>query len=150
MALCQELLAASPYCLKADLILGDIWLLAGKAEAAEVHFGKALALDPEGSMAAALFGSAGRPVPFPVEEPGVDLDALDEEPEQEGAGAGSQEPVSAADDRPEKVSSAADRRDVGQGRPARPRQGEGDRRCWRDSGAAQAETGKQQKGRAPA
>jgi tetratricopeptide (TPR) repeat protein len=73
MALCQELLADSPYCLKADLILGDIWLQAGKDEAAEVHFGKALALDPEGAMAAALFGVAGRPVPFPVDEPWVDL-----------------------------------------------------------------------------
>jgi tetratricopeptide (TPR) repeat protein len=79
MDLCQDLLAASPYCLKADLILGDIWLQAGKAEAAEVHFGKALALDPEGSMAAALFGAAGRPVPFPLEEPRVDLSAASHE-----------------------------------------------------------------------
>ncbi len=84
MALCQELLTASPYCLKADLILGDIWLQEGKAEAAEVHFGKALALDPEGSMAAALFGAAQRPVPFLVEEPWVDLDAaVDEEMAQD-------------------------------------------------------------------
>ena len=75
MALCQDLLAGNPYCLKADLILGDIWLQAGKAEAAEVHFGKALALDPEGSMAAMLFGAAGRPVPFPMDEPWVDLGA---------------------------------------------------------------------------
>ncbi|MDO9066228.1 MAG: hypothetical protein Q7U96_03995 [Chloroflexota bacterium] len=79
MALCQELLAANPYCLKADLILGDIWLQAGKAEAAEVHFGKALALDPEGSMAAMLFGAAGRPVPFAVDEPWVDLGATEYE-----------------------------------------------------------------------
>jgi tetratricopeptide (TPR) repeat protein len=84
MALCQELLADSPYCLKADLILGDIWLQAGKGEAAEVHFGKALALDPEGTMAAALFGAAGRPVPFPVDEPWVDLAAATGEETPEG------------------------------------------------------------------
>ncbi len=101
MALCQELLAASPYCLKADLILGDIWLQAGKEEAAEVHFGKALALDPEGSMAAALFGAAGRPVPFPVEEPWVDLEALDEETAQDDAGADEPEQVgNVPDDEP--------------------------------------------------
>jgi tetratricopeptide (TPR) repeat protein len=87
MVLCQDLLADSPYCLKADLILGDIWLQAGKAEAAEVHFGKALALDPEGSMAAMLFGAAGRPVPFAVDEPWVDLAATDdEEMARDGAG----------------------------------------------------------------
>ena len=79
MALCQDLLDGNPYCLKADLILGDIWLQAGKAEAAEVHFGKALALDPEGSMAAMLFGAAGRPVPFAMDEPWVDLSAAGDE-----------------------------------------------------------------------
>jgi tetratricopeptide (TPR) repeat protein len=79
MALCQELLAGNPYCLKAGLILGDILLQAGKAEAAEVHFGRALALDPEGSMAATLFGAAGRPAPFAVAEPWVELGAFADE-----------------------------------------------------------------------
>ena len=88
MALCQELLAGNPYCLKADLILGDIWLQAGKAEAAEVHFGKALALDPEGSMAAVLFGAAGRAVPFPLEEPWVDLGSTTDAMAEDGAGSG--------------------------------------------------------------
>jgi tetratricopeptide (TPR) repeat protein len=88
MALCQDLLAASPYCLKADLILGDIWLRAGKSEAAEVHFGKSLALDPGGSMAAALFGAAGRAVPFPREEPWVDLGSTTDAMAEDGAGSG--------------------------------------------------------------
>ncbi len=56
---CQEMLAERPYCLKANLILGDIWQREGKEEAAQVLNKKAQELDPDNLMAAELFGAVG-------------------------------------------------------------------------------------------
>jgi len=63
----SKLLEKMPYCLDANLILGEIWMMGGREEDAEVHLKRALALDPEGKRAAELFGKLS-PVPTkPVE-----------------------------------------------------------------------------------
>ena len=51
-----------PYCLDANLILGEIWMSGGREEDAEVPLKRALALDPEGVRAAMLFGKSS-PIP---------------------------------------------------------------------------------------
>jgi tetratricopeptide (TPR) repeat protein len=51
-----------PYCLDANLILGEIWMGGGRVEDAEVHLKRAQSLDPEAMRANLLFGNL-TPVP---------------------------------------------------------------------------------------
>ena len=62
---CLELLEALPNCLKANLILGDIWLRGGNEEAAMEKLNVARALDPENLVAQELMGPDS---PLPPEE----------------------------------------------------------------------------------
>jgi len=56
-----------PYCLDANLILGEIWMSSGREEDADVHLKRAQALDPLATRANMLFGKSS-PVPAqPVE-----------------------------------------------------------------------------------
>ncbi len=58
-----------PYCLDANLILGEIWMSSGREEDADVHLKRAQALDPLATRANLLFGKSS-PVPAqPVEVP---------------------------------------------------------------------------------
>ena len=59
---CQAILAKLPYCLKANLILGEIWFESGREDEAEALFHIARALDPENVLSQALFGDRS-PVP---------------------------------------------------------------------------------------
>jgi len=52
---CQQILDELPYCLKANLILGSIWVNSGRDEGQE-YLRRADALDPENKMALELFG----------------------------------------------------------------------------------------------
>jgi tetratricopeptide (TPR) repeat protein len=51
-----------PYCLDANLVLGEIWMNGGREEDAEVHLKRATSLDPEATRAWSLFGKSS-PVP---------------------------------------------------------------------------------------
>jgi tetratricopeptide (TPR) repeat protein len=53
---CQGLLADLPHCLKANLILGRLWLHTDRDEEARTLLQRAQALDPENAVARALFG----------------------------------------------------------------------------------------------
>ena len=55
------MLDRQPYCLKANLILGEIWTSSGREEG-QVYLRRAEALDPESRMASQLFGDAS-PIP---------------------------------------------------------------------------------------
>ena len=56
-----------PYCLDANLILGEIWMNSGREEDADVHLKRAQALDPLAMRANMLFGKSS-PVPAkPIE-----------------------------------------------------------------------------------
>lgn len=59
---CHAILAKLPYCLKANLILGEIWLSSGREDEAEALFHIARTLDPENVLSQALFGDRS-PVP---------------------------------------------------------------------------------------
>jgi tetratricopeptide (TPR) repeat protein len=85
----MELLDALPNCLKANLILGEIWLRGGNEESAEQRLSVARALDPENRVAQELMGSNS---PLPPEKVFIpELDAVPDEfefaPEVPGAGA---------------------------------------------------------------
>jgi tetratricopeptide (TPR) repeat protein len=54
---CQKVLDELPYCLKANLILGEIWTNSGREEG-QMYLRRAEALDPGNSMAQELFGTA--------------------------------------------------------------------------------------------
>jgi tetratricopeptide (TPR) repeat protein len=58
---CQKVLDRLPYCLKANLILGEIWTNSGREEGM-IYLRRAEALDPENWMARDLFGVAS-PLP---------------------------------------------------------------------------------------
>ncbi len=75
--ICQEILASAPYCLKACLILGRIWLGSDRDQEARTLLQQAQALDPENQVASNLFGSA---TPLPRRTPRVPL-----EPDREDA-----------------------------------------------------------------
>ncbi|HHS97318.1 MAG TPA: tetratricopeptide repeat protein, partial [Chloroflexi bacterium] len=62
--LCLEILEHLPFCLKANLILGEIYTRTGRKEGQEC-LAKAEALDPENRVAATLFGDAS---PLPLRE----------------------------------------------------------------------------------
>jgi tetratricopeptide (TPR) repeat protein len=66
---CLDLLEALPYCLKANLILGEIWLRGGNEEAGQEKLDVARALDPENLIAQELMG---RNSPLPTEEVLID------------------------------------------------------------------------------
>jgi len=61
---CQKVLDELPYCLKANLILGEIWTSSGREEG-QMYMRRAEALDPENRMALELFGSTS---PLPARE----------------------------------------------------------------------------------
>ena len=96
--ICLELLDALPNCLKANLILGEIWLRGGNAESAEQRLSVARALDPENLVAQELMGSDS---PLPPEDVFIpELDAIPDEFEfalSEVPGAGVAEGVVAAE-----------------------------------------------------
>ncbi|MFN2269960.1 MAG: tetratricopeptide repeat protein, partial [Anaerolineae bacterium] len=54
---CQSILDKLPWCLKANLILGEIWVSSGREEG-QSYLRRAEALDPANLMAKALFGEA--------------------------------------------------------------------------------------------
>jgi len=58
---CQQVLDELPYCLKTNLILGNIWASSGREEG-QAYLRRAEALDPENKMAQQLFGDAS-PLP---------------------------------------------------------------------------------------
>jgi tetratricopeptide (TPR) repeat protein len=57
---CQKVLDELPFCIKANLILGEIWTSSGREEG-QTYLRRAEALDPENRMAQTLFG-AGSPL----------------------------------------------------------------------------------------
>jgi tetratricopeptide (TPR) repeat protein len=61
---CQKVLDQLPYCLKANLILGEIWTNSGREEG-QTYLRRAEALDPESGMAHELFGDES---PLPAQE----------------------------------------------------------------------------------
>jgi predicted Zn-dependent protease len=70
--LCQSILAELPNCLKANLILGRIWLEGERDEEARALLQRAQALDPENIVAQELFGARSplppRVIRLPFEE----------------------------------------------------------------------------------
>jgi tetratricopeptide (TPR) repeat protein len=63
---CQSILDKLQYCLKANLILGEIWVNSGREEG-QTYLRRAEALDPENKMAQVLFGDASPLQPHDVE-----------------------------------------------------------------------------------
>lgn len=61
---CQAILEKLPNCLKANLILGEIWFDSGREDEAEALFNVAQALDPENVLSQALLGDRS---PLPAE-----------------------------------------------------------------------------------
>jgi predicted Zn-dependent protease len=61
---CQQVLDGLPYCLKANLLLGEIWAASGREEG-QAYLRRAEALDPESLVAQELFGTAS---PLPERE----------------------------------------------------------------------------------
>jgi len=53
---CQRVLDVLPYCLKANLLLGEIWTSSGREEG-QMYLRRAEAADPENHMAQELFGA---------------------------------------------------------------------------------------------
>ncbi len=73
---CLDLLDALPNCLKANLILGDIWLRGGNEESARQRLDLARSLDPENRVAQELMGDDS---PLPAEQVFIpELDAMPE------------------------------------------------------------------------
>ncbi|HEY76735.1 MAG TPA: tetratricopeptide repeat protein, partial [Thermoflexia bacterium] len=75
--LCLDILERLPFCLKANLILGEIYTRTGRKEGKEC-LAKAEALDPENRVAAALFGDDS---PLPPRE--VRIERLEYAPPEE-------------------------------------------------------------------
>jgi Flp pilus assembly protein TadD len=71
---CQGLLSELPNCLKANLILGQMWLNTDQDEQARAVLQRAQALDPENTAAQALFGSRSPLPPRPARLPLRDED----------------------------------------------------------------------------
>jgi len=71
---CLRVLDELPYCLKANLILGEIWTRSGREEA-QVHLRRVEAVDPENARAVEILGDASplspREVRLPFLEYGV-------------------------------------------------------------------------------
>jgi len=62
---CQQVLDILPYCLKTNLILGEIWTSSGREEG-QTYLRRAEAVDPENRMAQELFGAASPLLPREV------------------------------------------------------------------------------------
>jgi tetratricopeptide (TPR) repeat protein len=77
--MCMELLDALPNCLKANLILGEIWTRSGREEG-QMYLRRAEALDPENQMVQELFEAAS---PLPARE--VRIVPLEYRPSSEAA-----------------------------------------------------------------
>ncbi len=60
--MCQDVLNKLPNCLKADLLLGEIWLRSGQEDEGNTLLRRAESLDPENRVAQALFGESS-PLP---------------------------------------------------------------------------------------
>ena len=90
---CLDLLEALPNCLKANLILGEIWMRGGHEDAGEEKLNVARSLDPESLVAQEMMGRDS-PLPYEeilISELSVTADMLDllalgaEEPEEDDA-----------------------------------------------------------------
>ncbi len=66
---CQDILKVLPNCLKANLILGEIWLRSNRQEEAEAHLHVAQALDPDNALAQKFMGDRSPLPPTTVEIP---------------------------------------------------------------------------------
>ncbi len=75
-AVCQGILAELPHCLKANLILGQLWLQTDQDDQARALLQRAQALDPENAVAQAIFGDAS---PLPVRVARLPLTEEEEE-----------------------------------------------------------------------
>ncbi len=89
---CLRVLDELPYCLKANLILGEIWTRSGREEA-QVHLRRAEAVDPENGRAVEVLGDASPLSPrevylpyleygapgIPTERPAVGVPVLEEQ-----------------------------------------------------------------------
>jgi tetratricopeptide (TPR) repeat protein len=64
---CQQVLERLPYCLKANLLLGEIWVNSGREEG-NIYLRRAEALDPENKAAKLLLGDAS---PLAAREVGI-------------------------------------------------------------------------------
>lgn len=73
----QSLLEELPYCLKANLVLGKVWLNTAKDDQARVLLQRAQMLDPENRVAHALFGARS---PLPLRIPRLPFKESDAEP----------------------------------------------------------------------
>jgi NAD-dependent oxidoreductase involved in siderophore biosynthesis len=71
-AVCEQILEALPNCLKANLILGHIWLHTGREEESHGPFRVAQALDPENHVAVDLLGKESPLAREPVVIPQLD------------------------------------------------------------------------------
>lgn len=92
---CQQALASAPYCLKAALILGKIWLGTDRDHHARTLLQQAQALDPENRVANDLFGSA---TPLPRRTPRVPLEPEPDASEQDDQEREVQVPYQVVDD----------------------------------------------------
>jgi tetratricopeptide (TPR) repeat protein len=75
-AVCQGILAELPHCLKANLILGRLWLQTDQDDQARALLQRAQALDPENAVAQAIFGDDS---PLPVRVARLPLTEEEEE-----------------------------------------------------------------------
>lgn len=71
--LCQILLKSHPNCLRATLILAQIWFEDGVTEEADTLWKRALALDPENETAGALFNHTPFVIPPLIQPRSVEL-----------------------------------------------------------------------------
>lgn len=91
---CLRVLDELPYCLRANLILGEIWSRSGRDEG-RVHLQRAEALDPENRLAVMLLGEVS-----PLEPREVRLPHLEYVPPPTGAERPAWRPVPAAAEAP--------------------------------------------------
>jgi tetratricopeptide (TPR) repeat protein len=75
---CLKVLDELPYCLKANLILGEIWVRSGRREG-QVHLNRVEALDPENRLAVETMGEAS-----PLQPREIRLPVLEYTPPTEG------------------------------------------------------------------
>ena len=96
---CRRILEELPYCLKANLILGEIYSRTGREEARE-HLRRAQALDPSNAQSAGLFGDESPlspreiRLPFLPYAPGADQPGWLPEPDLQSEPASPEEVVS--------------------------------------------------------
>jgi tetratricopeptide (TPR) repeat protein len=88
---CLEILESLPYCLKANLILGEIYVRSGRECAGEARFGVARALDPENLVAQEMMGWKSPLLPEEVLIP--ELEAKEISPLAAGVAVREQAPV---------------------------------------------------------